>query len=590
MCIKRAGLVWALVLLTTTCFILTCAAPSGSTTPEPPTVSTTPPVTPTDGVDSSKKTNEEAPVTPTVSSDPNGDDEYLYYKIKKRISLERNLTLSDIRYVLSQNDEEDQFMYALADKLGYMSDGHNDPHIPVIRSHRKKLIELLEKMAAKKEPKPPISQEDEGPSVSSDEMPASKEPPSPSDIKKIAFEVSVDIHDRLGPDAIQDILSDLTFSDALGYAVGDKLGYSQGDKLKYLEDANTDELKRILQQTLKSKTSTKTTPDDSIDNSRVPSGGSQEAGKVNGNGDQTQEGERNRVSEGAGEPSNSLLPQNNDDTQDTQKQTLPPVELPTEEEEEDLQVTKPSAKPEPEEDGMDGTKEAGDVSSNTDDPEDGNNHQANKVPGEKTIENASLNKEDLRGEDGDPNDVGPSPNNSPDDEHERMEQFNADDDGGGDFEFLSKIGEAERTRLLNSDGFRTFLENEYNELYKQFVAKEADPNEVYLALEEYLELQSVSGRSGVANDGEGGENKSSKIEPGDGNVPEKAKESKTVRKRAVHVHTLYVYPIFDLVHTSGEEGTPCVCVRACVFNRLAAKVFIGILFTDCGMNLDDHRV
>ncbi|MCG8622024.1 MAG: hypothetical protein MJE68_08530, partial [Proteobacteria bacterium] len=415
-------------------------------------------------------------------------------------------------------------MYALADKLGYMSKGHNDPHIPVIRSHREKLIKLLEKMATKKEPKPPVSQEDEGPSVSSDEIPGSKLPPSPSDINKIAFEVSADIR-GLSPDAIQDILSDLTFSDALGYAVGDKLGYSQGDKLKYLEDANIDELKRILQQTLKSKTTTKTTPDDSIDNSRnelVPSGGGQEAGKVNGNGDQGQEGESNRVSEEAGEPSNSLLriPQNDGDTQHAQIQTLPPVELPTKEEE-DLQVTKPSAKPEP---------GAEDVLSIVD---------------EKMKEETPTNEEDSRGKDGDPNNVRPSTNNVLDDEHERTDQF-SDNDDGGDFELLSRIDEAEHKRLLNSDEFHTFLKTTYNMLFKQFVVKEADPYEIDLALEEYLEFPSVSGRSGdsVTKDGEGGDNESSKVEAVDGDVPEKAKEGKTVRKRDVHVRTLYVYPIF----------------------------------------------
>ena len=114
MCIKRAGLVWALVLLTTTCFILTCAAPSGNSTSEHPTVSTTPPVTSTDGGDSSKKTTKETSDTPAVSSDPSNympsvDDteEFLYYEVKRCIIFERNLTLSDIKYVLSQKDEED---------------------------------------------------------------------------------------------------------------------------------------------------------------------------------------------------------------------------------------------------------------------------------------------------------------------------------------------------------------------------------------------------------------------------------------------------------------------------------------------------
>lgn len=306
MCVKRAGLVWVLVLLTTTCFIFTCAAPTGAngkgspanyrgpakddviitTTAEPPTVSTTPPVTSTDKVDSSDKNNKRVTETAAGSNDPNGHvpsdaedltEKYLYYQIKKCI-FEHNLTLSDIQYVLSQKDEEGQFMFALADKLGYMSGGkHNDPHIPVIRSHREKLIELLEKMAAMKESKSHSQQEhNEGPAVSSNEMPASKEPPSPSDIKKMGFEVSTDIR-GLGSDAIYDILSDLSFSDILGYAVGIQLGYSPKDEhMKYLENVDAEELKEFLQRILKLKTGNQITPDSSFDsrNGATPSGNS----------------------------------------------------------------------------------------------------------------------------------------------------------------------------------------------------------------------------------------------------------------------------------------------------------------------------
>ena len=383
-------------------------------------------------------------------------------------------------------------MFALADKLGYMymsdSRKHNDPHIPVIRSHREKLTELLEKMAAKKESKLPVSQvDDEEPSVSSDEMPASKEPPSLSDTKKIGYEVAVAISD-LGPDAIRRILSHLTFSDTLGYAVGIELDYSQRDEhMKYLENADPDELKGILQRTLESKK----TPDDSIDNNRAPSGGGQEAG--NSNGGQRQGGESDKISKETGEPKKLLLPQNDDDTQKSQKQTLlPTVEPPTKEEDDDLQVTKTRAKPEPEA-GMDGANRAEGVSSNAGGPGHDDNNQANKVAGEKMKEKTHQNEENSKGEDDDPK-------TSPDD-------IIPDDDydyGGGGFD-------SERMRILNSNEFENFLKLKYNELYGQWTMDKADPDKIDSALDEYRESLSVSG-------GEGDDSKSNKTKAGDGNV------------------------------------------------------------------------
>ena len=188
MYINRADfIVWALVLLITTCFILTHAAPgeglnqkwskSGSrissgipnkkhTTDHgnhpsliksieaPPTESSAPqPVTiEAKGTDKDIKaiTGTVAPSEePSVSN--NGEElaatkaeDFLYFEIRKRIG-EQNLSLSDIQDVLSQKDDEDQFMFTLADKLGYLIDGkYDDPHTPVIKSQKKKLIALLE--------------------------------------------------------------------------------------------------------------------------------------------------------------------------------------------------------------------------------------------------------------------------------------------------------------------------------------------------------------------------------------------------------------------------------------------------------------
>ena len=522
MCVKRAGLVWALVLLTATCFILTCAAPTvpkepaedeaittTTNTAEPPTVSTTPPVKSTDEVDSS---NSVTTATPAVSDNlsehvPSDDDAdgYLYYQIKKCIS-GHNLTLGDIQYVLSQKDEEGQFMFALADKLGYMSGGkYDDPRIPVIRSHREKLIELLEKMAAK----PPSQQEhSEGPSVSSDETPASKEPASPSDSKKIGLKVSADIRE-LGPDAIQDILRDLSFSDTLGYAVGIKLGYLPKDEgMKYLENVNADELKNFLQRTLKSKTTSKTTPD---------------------------------------EPK-----------QPNEPTPIPPtVKPPNKESGGTLQATKApsvSDKSEPgPDDGANNTNGAESVPSGpgdsdpippTSDSEENENHKEDQVPGVESEHKTSSKEDVINSEDDDDRnqEIPLLSKNLPGEK--KTDLFDSTD-------YDDWIDEAKRTRLLNSEDFQNFLATENNKLYVQFMSNdlEADPNEIDLALDEYL--RGLSERSGVMKEGGDDSSNDPNLEAGDGDEP-KAKEGETVHRIDVHVcvpHFFNRYHYFGLVHT-----------------------------------------
>ena len=622
--------------------MLTCAAPrgiedhfggpkgrngiaNGNPTEEHPTVSTTPPITSTDGVDSSQKTTEEAPVTPAISSDPNSDhdaEEYLYYEIKKRIFFERNLNFSDIKYVLSQKDK-DRFMYALTDKLGYMSEGRkpNDPHLPVIRSHRDKLIELLEKMAAKKEPKPPVSQG--GPS---DETSASKEPPSPSYINKIGYEVSADIRD-LGPDAIQDILSELTFPDALGYAVGIKLGYSQGDKhMKYLQNANADELKEVLQQTLQLKTTRKTLLDDSFDSSRSeptpippttkpaskeppsPSDINKIAFEVSidihdlspdairrilseltfsdalgyavgSNLGYSQGDEHMKFLEHADADKLKIILQRTLESKTTSK-TIPddsfdssrsePTPIPP--------TTKPANKEPPS--PSDINKIAFEVSVDIRDrlgPDairrilseltfsdalgyavgiklgysQGDEHMKFleradadelKIILQRTLESKTTSKT-IPNEPKQPNEPtdlqstkAPSANTKldkskpgdgdgawPADYANRvgsvLTDTSAPDDGG--LELILKIDESERVNLLNSKGFQNYLSKIHSKLYQQFMMEEADPNEIDLALEEYLEWPSQG--SDFMEDERGG-----------GDEPE-AEEGETVRRIDVHV-------------------------------------------------------
>ena len=503
MCVKRAGLVWALLLLATTYFILTCAVPvdetgghntgeskgngSGNITEEHPSVSTIPPVASMDEVNSSEKTTKETSDTPAVSNDPNGGDntdEYLYYEIKKRIFYEHSLYLSGINYVLSQKDDGRQFMYALADKLGYMSKSGkpNDPHIPVIRSHRDKLIKLLEKMAAKKESKPPVSHE--GPSVSSNETPASKEPPSLNDINKISFEVSDGIH-HLDPDVIRRILSELTFSDALGYAVGIKLGYSQEDeRMKLLENADADELKKNLQQTLESKTTSKTIPDDSFDSSQseptpIPPT-TKSASK-----EPPSPSDINKIAFEVSVDIHYLGP---DAIQDILSDATFPdalgyavgIKLGYSHGDEHMKYLE----------NADAYKLKKilqqTLESNTIIPKEPKQlNEPTDLPVQSTKAPSANTKLD-KSKSGDSD--GTRPTDYANTVGSVLTDKSAPDDGG--LELIPKIDESERVNLLNSKGFQNYLSKTYGELYELFVIGEADPNEIDLALEEYLEWPS----------------------------------------------------------------------------------------------------
>ena len=286
MYIKRADLIaWALVYLTTTCFILTYAAPKDtnqdqkpldekeypSRSPEgsEPIMLSTPQAASLDKDEMGKDDKEKAETTPPgdpserpkdymSSKDPpatnENTEELLYYQITKRIK-KCNLTLSDIREVLLQKgDDGDQFMYTLADKLGYMVDGkHDDPHIPVIKSHKKKLITLLEtkKAGLSTTTSQEKSKLESQPAVS-EKPPMSAEPASTSEI---GYQVSIAIH-KLGADALYDLLSDPSFSDAFGFKVGIQLGYSANDKyMNYLVNKDVKELRGLMQRILDSKMS-----------------------------------------------------------------------------------------------------------------------------------------------------------------------------------------------------------------------------------------------------------------------------------------------------------------------------------------------
>ena len=150
------------------------------------------------------------------------------------------LTLSDIQDILSKVDDEDEFMYILADKLGYRFDGkYDDPHIiPVIKSHKDKLIALLEKKRAGYSTPTPLQMANHEDAISR---------------QKIGYEVAHAVL-QLNADAIYDLLNAPLFPDTFGYAVSIVLGYSDNDEhMKYLENKDVKELRDFLKHILESK-------------------------------------------------------------------------------------------------------------------------------------------------------------------------------------------------------------------------------------------------------------------------------------------------------------------------------------------------
>ena len=75
----------------------------------------------------------------------------------------------------------------------------------------------------------------------------------PASTSEIGYEVFTAIRE-LGADALYDLLSAPSFSDAFGYKVGIQLGYSANDQhVNYLENKDTKELRGLMQRILDSK-------------------------------------------------------------------------------------------------------------------------------------------------------------------------------------------------------------------------------------------------------------------------------------------------------------------------------------------------
>ena len=178
----------------------------------------------------------------------------LYYEILKRMRY-RNLIFSDIQEVLSQKDA-DQFTFTLADKLGYLVDNkYDDPHIPVIKSHKEDLMALLEKKQSKYSNPP--SQQSKQESIATTNPPV---PVSDDDNADIGIEVIKAIH-SLTPEASDELVDFVFIPDSLPRAVGLAIGYSEGDEhMKYLKNMDEIVLRTIVQHTLASKTPSKNGP------------------------------------------------------------------------------------------------------------------------------------------------------------------------------------------------------------------------------------------------------------------------------------------------------------------------------------------
>ena len=290
MYIMRSGLVVAFVFLTT-CLILTHTAPPAhgkdgtkkfpsKVDPIPTTQSlddateatrtltstkpsTAQPASTEVAGEGSQPANDDETIAPSEPTDKpvsqedneksavNGKTEaVLYYQVTKRMR-ERNLTLSDIQEVLFQKDA-DQFMFTLADKLGYLVDNkYDDPHIPVIKSRKDDLMALLEKKQSKYSNPP--SQE----SIVTTNPPASA---SNGDNSEIGIEIVKAIH-SLTPEASDELVDFIFMPDSLPRAVGLEIGYSEGDEhMKYLKNMDEIVLRTIVQHTLASKTPSKNGP------------------------------------------------------------------------------------------------------------------------------------------------------------------------------------------------------------------------------------------------------------------------------------------------------------------------------------------
>ena len=437
-------------------------------------------------------------------------EEFLYFQITKCIS-RRSLTLGDIEEVLLQKDDDGQFSFTLADKLGYIVDGKfDDPHMPVIKSHREKLVAKLE---AKKKFLM-VSSQDKPKSLPAETNVLTSKPSSDKDIHRIGFDVSKAIL-QLGPEAINSLLNNFSLPGTLGYAVGQKLGYSDHDvHMEYLENLKDDKVVASLQRILKSKlpkgTSSDGTPGESGGDKSEPvsKGVDQDSGNANSEpvskGTDRDGGNANSepVSQGTdrdgGNANSEPVSQGTD--RDGGNANSEPVLKGIDR---DGGNAKHHEASRPGQAGGPGYKtthttapsgsEAGANSDRDGDGGAGDRHAGNGEPSAPSPSPPTQRTPPSRG---DVEDSGNEYDNEgsqlPGDLTDDEQSYNYDDDDGDDLHggFLSGIDEVQRMELVQTEGFQNYLATKYNELYEQFFEDRADPDKIGAVLDEYIEWKS----------------------------------------------------------------------------------------------------
>ena len=162
---------------------------------------------------------------------------YLLYEVESKLL---TLSLSSIEYILDLGSEV--FAYSLADKLGYLKDSDDDPHIQVIEDNTEKLLKKLkERQEQLKKPVPT-----EPPTV-----PLPPETPSPPASMK--YEIMKRIT-QLTSDEIDGLLNKRYDDEMIPFALGDLLGYNEERdalQFQYLEEEGGAKWRGVLEKQLK---------------------------------------------------------------------------------------------------------------------------------------------------------------------------------------------------------------------------------------------------------------------------------------------------------------------------------------------------
>ena len=474
---------------------------SKNSSTEPPTVTTTPQATSMEGEGDNESTATTVAVSPSEGLNEDGssngegaaakkedmEEEFLYFQVTKCIS-RRNLTLGDIEDVLRQkNDDGRQFSFMLADKLGYIvDDKHDDPHIPMIRSHRKKLVALLEAkkkslMASSQQPVPTVS---DVPSQVTSE-PASdniNEVPVGSDVSKggssngegaaakkeereefLYFQITKCISRRnLTLGDIEDVLRQKNDD-------GSQFSFTLADKLGYIVDDNYDDPHMPVMKSHREKLV-------ALLESMMPS------------------------SQHKHEPVPTVPVYVSDVPTTEPTKTKTPSEGVAFSDKQNSQMTKLLESEAGTNSGSDGDGGAGGKQGGDRHPGDGEPSAPSPSPPAQRTPPSREDVEDSGSKDD--NEESRLPGDLTDDG--QGYNVNGDGDGNGDGDIHVGLDEEQPMELVQSEGFQNYLETEYNELYGQFLVDKADPDKLGAVLEEYIEWKSGWSEIAVNEKGGGG--------------------------------------------------------------------------------------